>query len=299
MTLEPCHHIHEKQGKGCSQWIQARGVETVIWGAHDPNPRNKGGATRWLHRQGVRVIGNVLQKECERIHEVFLVSIKKKRPFVVISTALSLDGKITWRKDATPVKFSSPESLQWAHRLRSRVDAVCVGIRTVEIDDPRLTARIPGGRNPHRVIIDSKCQLSSSARVFRATTGRVIVVTTAYAPIVRRQELEKKGAQVIMARETLDGRVDLNDAMRELYKQSINSIMIEGGGELNASALASGIVDKVYLRYSPLLIGGRDTPTAMEGEPLERFACAVKLVDLTTEKIGEDILVSGYIRGNE
>ncbi|MBI5135051.1 bifunctional diaminohydroxyphosphoribosylaminopyrimidine deaminase/5-amino-6-(5-phosphoribosylamino)uracil reductase RibD [Candidatus Uhrbacteria bacterium] len=296
-TLEPCHHNDYTDCEPCSQWIVGSGIRTVVWGARDPNPKNAGGCTRWLSARRVRVIGRVLQKECEQLHEVFLVSLARKRPFVLVSTAVSLDGKITWQKGkSSKGEFSSGAAFRRVHDLRSRVDAIGVGITTIQIDNPRLTARVGHRSTPARVIIDSHCETPVSAKVFEAKQGAVIVVTTAYAPLIRREELVAAGAQVIVAAETSTGQVNLKDALKRLYQQGITSLMIEGGGELIASALKARLVDKVYLWYAPLLIGGRDTPTLVEGEPLERLSDATRLKDVTSEKIGNDILIGGYIR---
>ncbi len=297
-TLEPCHANDYKECDPCSQWIKRSGIRTVVWGARDPNIKNKEGSTRWLTRAKVRVIGKVLQKECERLHEIFLVSLAKKRPFVLVNVAASLDGKITWKKEhSSKGQFSSDGAFKKIHELRGRMDAIAVGIHTVEIDDPRLTARIRGRNNPHRVIIDSHCRISPNARVFDAPNGSVIIVTTAYAPLIKRDELKEHGAEVVVVNDNQHGQVDLKEAMKVLYRDyHITSLMIEGGGELIASAFKARLVDKVQLWYAPLLIGGGGTPTAMEGEPLERFGDAIKLSELTTEKVGEDVFVSGYIR---
>ena len=293
-TLEPCHHNDYKQSQPCDQWILKARIRHVVWGAADPNPKNKEGSTRWLKRHGITVTPKVLQKECEQLHEIFLVSLAKKRPFVFISTAVSLDGKITWKKNASPVKFSSPASLKRVHDLRSRADAVMVGMGTIEIDNPRLTTRVPRGRNPHRVVVDAHCRLPLDSKLFEATSGKVIVLTTAYSPLLARTLLEEKGAHVIVAKESTSSMVDLRDGFKHLYEMGITSVMIEGGGELIASALHSKLVDKIYCWYSPLLIGGSDTPTLVEGSELERFSDAISVNGLQTEVVGADILVTGY-----
>jgi len=297
-TLEPCHANDYQECEACSQWIKRTGVRTVVWGARDPNIKNKEGSTHWLTRANIRVIGKILQKECEQLHEIFLRSLAKKRPFVLVNVAASLDGKITWRKErSSKGQFSSPKAFAKIHQLRSTVDAIAVGINTIEIDEPHLTARIRGRKNPHRIVIDSHCRLSSDARIFEAKEGKVFVVTTAYAPLIKRDELKERGAEVIVVNDDQRGQVDLKEAMKVLYRDyHITSVMIEGGGELIASAFKAHLVDKVQLWYAPLFIGGRDTPTAMEGEPLERFADAIKLRDLTAEKVGDDVLVTGYIK---
>jgi len=294
-TLEPCHHNDYKQSQPCDQWISQARVRHVVWGAADPNPKNKEGSTRWLKRKGITVTPKVLELECEQLHEIFLVSLAKKRPFVFISTAVSLDGKITWKKNASPIKFSSTESLKRVHELRNGADAVMVGMGTIEIDNPRLTSRMPRGKNPHRVIVDAHCRLPLDSKVFDASSGKVIVLTTAYSPLLARTMLEEKGAHVIVAKESTSSMVDLRDGLKHLYAMGITSVMIEGGGELIASALHSKLIDKIYCWYSPMLIGGRETPTLVEGSELERFSDAIQVEGLKAESVGNDMLVSGYI----
>lgn len=304
-TLEPCHHNDYTDCESCSQWIARSGIKIVVWGTTDPNPKNQRGSTRWLRAQGVRVVTRVLEAECKKLHEIFLTSLAKQRPFVLLSTASSLDGKITWKHGASPVKFSSPEAMARVHRLRSSVDAICVGIRTVEIDNPRLTARQKMFRgwssehwkNPHRIVVDTTCRLSTRAQIFEAPSGLVYVLTTNCASVKNRRRLERAGAQVIVCGRMNNGLVDLADGFRRLYHDHrITSIMIEGGGELIASAFQQQLVDKLYFFYSSIIMGGRDTPTAVEGEQLKKFSDAPRIKELSVERVGSDILMSGYIK---
>lgn len=293
-TLEPCHHNDHKESQPCDQWIAQARIRHVVWGASDPNLKNKEGSTRWLKRKGITVTPKILQKDCEQLHEIFLISLAKKRPFVFVSTAASLDGKITWKKNALPVKFSSPQALKRVHELRNRADAIMVGIGTVEIDNPRLTARVSKANNPHRIIVDAHCRLPLDAKVFDASSGTVIVLTTAYSPLLQRTLLEEKGAQVIVVKEVTSNMVDLRDGLKRLYEMGITSVMIEGGGELIASALYSKLVDKIYFWYSPMLLGGRETPTLVEGSELGRFNDAIAVTSMQSEVVGRDILITGY-----
>ncbi len=295
-TLEPCHHNDYTDCEPCSQWIARSGVRTVVWGTTDPNPKNQSGSTRWLGTRGITVVTRVLDAECAKLHEIFLTSLAKHRPFVLLSTAMSLDGKITWKKDAPPQRFSSPEGLARVQELRNTVDAMGVGIRTADIDNPRLTVRIPGGRNPHRIVFDSEARLSPRARLFEAKSGRVYVLTTQRAPLARRRALERRGARVVVLPSRRDGRVDLAKAFRWLYtSERITSIMVEGGGELIASLFHSHLVDKFYFWYSPIIIGGADTPTAVEGPELKKFTDATTIKEYSVERVGSDILVEGYV----
>lgn len=293
-TLEPCHHNDYADCEPCDQWILKSKIRTVVWGAGDPNPKNQQGSTRWFARQKIRVVPRVLEKDCRKLHEIFLTSLVKKRPFTFLCTGVTLDGKITWKKDAPPVRFSSEAALRKVHELRSRADAICAGIRTLEIDNPRLTARVRGARNPHRIVIDSKCRLSANAKIFEPIDSKVYVITTPYAPLARRQELIDRGAEIIVVPETIQGRVDLVSGFKALYQRGITSVMIEGGGELVASALKAKLVDKLYYLYAPMLVGGRDTTSPVEGDGLKRFSDAVRVRDIGIEHLGDDILVEGY-----
>ncbi len=293
-TLESCHHNDYTESQPCDQWIAQSRIRHVVWGAADPNPKNKEGSTRWLKRKGITVTPRILGRECEQLHEIFLANLATKRPFVFVSTASSLDGKITWKKNASPVKFSSPQTLKRVHELRNRVDAIMVGIGTVEIDNPRLTARVSKAKNPHRIIVDAHCRLPLDAKVFDASSGTVIVLTTAYSPLLQRSILEEKGAQVVVAKESTSNMVDLRDGLKRLYEMGITSIMIEGGGELIASALQAKLVDKIYFWYSPMLLGGRETPTLVEGLELGRYSEAIAVRGMQSEMVGADLLITGY-----
>ncbi len=296
-TLEPCHHNDYTECEPCSNWIARSGVKTVVWGTTDPNPKNQSGSTKWLRKKGIRVITGVLEPECAKLHEIFLTSLAKRRPFVLLCTGVTLDGKITWKKDARPVRFSSPEALQRVHELRYTVDAIATGIRTIEIDNPRLTVRLPGKIKPlHRIVVDATCRLSPKAKIFAAPTGKVYVLTTRRAPMLRSMGVRRAGAKVIVCKAQPNGNVDLADGLKKLYKEErITSIMIEGGGELIASALSQKLVDKLYFFYSPIIMGGRDTPTPVEGRHLKKFSDAVRIKELSVSHVGSDILMSGYL----
>lgn len=291
-TLEPCHH--NSQGIPCDRLIVASGIRRVVWGCHDPAPKNGIGGTRFLRKHRVRVTPSVLRDECIRLHEAFLTGVRHHRPFVLLSTAMTLDGKITWKKGQR-VGISDYASLRRVHLLRSKADAIAVGIRTIGVDNPRLTARVRGGKDPDRVIFDSNATLSPTARVFLPSRGRVFVVTTQKPSHPRCRKLAKKGAVIVSVRKDRHGHADIPSALRALYGHGIRSLMVEGGGELIAAMLAAKVVDKAYFWFAPLLVGGASTPTGVEGKGLTRFSDAPRLRDIRIERVGNDVLFEGYL----
>ena len=205
---------------------------------------------------------------------------------------MSLDGKITWKKGASPVLFSDELALQRVHEWRSQSDAILVSARTVQIDNPSLTVRRVAGKNPDRVIIDSTGITSTGAQVFSPKEGRVIIVTTQKKQSSNLKKLAQKGA-VIISVKPAKGRVDLSDAMKKLGALGIRSVMIEGGGELVAGALQAGIVDELRLWYSPFIVGGKETPTSVEGKELAGPNKMIPVEIGFTETVGRDFLVVG------
>lgn len=207
------------------------------------------------------------------------------RPWVVLNAGITLDGKIATKSRDS--KISCPEDLQRVHRLRSEVDGVMVGINTALIDDPKLTAhKIAGGRNPVRIVVDSKARISPSAQVFKGD-ARTIIAVSRKAPEERLRRIREK-AEVIVCGED---RVDLRCLMRKLYRRGIKKLLLEGGGTLNWSMLKEGLVDEVRVAIAPRLVGGRDAVTLVEGEGYELIEEGVKLRLKKSYPLGEDLIL--------
>jgi diaminohydroxyphosphoribosylaminopyrimidine deaminase/5-amino-6-(5-phosphoribosylamino)uracil reductase len=214
----------------------------------------------------------------------------------MLKVAASLDGKIATRTGDS--RWITGESARRrVHQLRNETDAVLVGIGTILRDDPLLTTRlgIADQRDPIRVIVDNLARLPLRAKVVnRASTAPTLLAVSQKAPRSKIEALEREGIQVIVV-ENSPRRVSLERLLEALGKRGILSVMIEGGAEINASALREGVVDKVCIFLAPMLIGGKTAPTAVGGEGIEEIGQALRLRDARVERFGDDILVEGYI----
>lgn len=294
INLEPCCHCG-RTGP-CTEAILAAGVKRVVVAMLDPNPLVCGRGISFLKQHGLEITAGVLEKEARLLNEVFVKYITTGRPFVVLKAAMSLDGKIAAYTGESQW-ITGPQARRNGHRLRQWYDAILVGINTVLSDDPSLTVRLPKekGKDPVRVIMDSLARTPVKARVItQLSDSYTIIAITERAPLERVAALEKAGAQVLVVPGG-SPQVDLVSLMNELARREITSVLIEGGGEVNASALASGIVDKVVWFIAPKIIGGREAPGPVGGRGISRLADAGRIENLTVSRCGEDICLEGYL----
>jgi len=295
VSLEPC--CHYGRTPPCVDQILQAGIRRVVAACEDPNPAVSGKGIAALRAAGLSVDVGVLAEETERLNEAFFTHVRTGRPFVTLKVAASLDGKIATRTGES--RWITGESARRrVHQLRNEMDAVLVGIGTVLRDDPLLTTRlgIADQRDPIRVVVDNLARLPLRAKaVNRASTAPTILAVSQMAPRTKLEALEREGVQVIVV-ESSPRRVSLERLIEALGKRGILSVMIEGGAEINASALREGIVDKVLVFLAPILIGGKSTPTAVGGDGIESLTQAVRLRDVRIERFDGDILVEGYIQ---
>lgn len=290
VTLEPCCHFATTPP--CTDALIRAGIKRAVCGVIDPNPAVAGQGFDKLRAAGVEVVTGVLEKECIRAQEDFLKHIVTRSPFVTLKCAVSLDGKIA-TVGGESQWITGEAARRRAHRLRHEHDAVLVGIGTALADDPQLTVRLEGKwKQPSRVIVDSTGRLPLSARVLsNAGPAAVYIGTTEAISDERRAAFMDCGARVLQTA-SLEGRVDLAALCHQLYQRGICSILIEGGAHIAGAALAAGIVDKVVFFIAPMLIGaGRD---ALTGFQVDKLADALRLLDVEVERVGQDVMVSGY-----
>ncbi len=295
VSLEPC--CHYGRTPPCVEQILQAGIRRVVAACEDPNPAVSGKGIAALRAAGLSVDVGVLAEEAERLNEAFFTHVRTGRPFVTLKVAASLDGKIATRTGES--RWITGESARRrVHQLRNEMDAILVGIGTVLRDDPLLTTRlgIADQRDPIRVVVDNLARLPLRAKVVnRASTAPTILAVSQMAPRTKLEALEREGVQVIVV-ESSPRRVSLERLIEALGKRGILSVMIEGGAEINASALREGVVDKVLVFLAPILIGGKSTPTAVGGDGIESLTQAVRLRDVRIERFDGDILVEGYIQ---
>jgi diaminohydroxyphosphoribosylaminopyrimidine deaminase/5-amino-6-(5-phosphoribosylamino)uracil reductase len=292
VNLEPCSH--HGRTPPCADALIEAGIKRVVIGMVDPNPLVRGRGLRRLRQAGMTVETGVLREESERLNEDFTCFIRTGRPFVTLKLAASLDGRIA-AASGDSQWISGEQSRRIVHELRNRVDVIMVGAETVRNDDPQLTCRIRGGRDPLRVILDSRLSIEPTARVCtqRSTASTLIAVTEGHQQKEKQTVLEAQGVEVVCLPAKND-QVPLHQLLAELGRRGHKSVLIEGGGRLAAAALRAGVVDKVLFFYAPLLLGGEGR--AMIGPlKIDRVAAAQKLHTMTVERIGRDLLVAAYV----
>lgn len=291
VTLEPCSH-YGKTPPCVDKIIQSK-IKRVVIGMIDPNPLVSGNGVDKLKRAGIEVKVGVLEDKCKKLKEIFIKYILTKNPFVVLKTAMSLDGKIATRIGESKWITSEKSRLE-VHNLRNKLSAIMVGVNTVIKDNPELTCRIENGNDPIRIIVDSTLKIPMDSKVLQNKDNKTIIATTKRANINSMQELLKKNIQVIIIEEK-NGQVDLSELIKKLGELGIDSILLEGGSTLNYSALEENIVDKVMVYIAPKIIGGESSKTSVGGIGIAKLNDAFKLKDITTNIVDEDILVEGYI----
>lgn len=290
LNLEPCVAFPGKRTPPCVDAILAAGIRRLIVATADPNPHVSGRGLARLREAGVEVVEGVLAQEARRLNEVFFHWIRTQTPFVVLKLALSLDGKIATRTGKSRW-ITGRESRQRVHALRARYGAVLVGVGTVLADDPELTVREVDGPQPLRVVLDSAGRIPVDARVL-SPRARTVVATTGCMAGERETELRARGAEVWRLPGDA-GRVDLGALLRRLGEET-DSLLVEGGSEVAAAFLSRGLVHKIAFFYAPLLLGGRDAVPAVGGEGAATPSTAIRVRNLTIERVGEDFLVTGY-----
>lgn len=291
INLEPCTH-HGKTPPCAPQVIKA-GVKSAVIGMEDSNPLVRGKGIETLKKAGLKVHAGILESECRRLNEAFCKYITGREPFVILKVAATLDGKIATREGDS--KWISGEaSRRFVHRLRDEVDGVLVGIGTVLRDDPLLTARIKGGRDPYRVVLDSQLKIPEEAKVFGDSPTKVIIATTEAAPKDKIETLKKRGVRVLTL-ESEEGRIDLKSCLSKLGESGMMSLMVEGGNQVNGSFLDKGLIDKLLLFISPRLIGDPQAPGIFGGRGVSKLQEAIPLKEMKAKRVGEDILLEGYL----
>jgi diaminohydroxyphosphoribosylaminopyrimidine deaminase/5-amino-6-(5-phosphoribosylamino)uracil reductase len=295
INLEPCSHL-DKRTPPCTRAIIQSGISRVVMAMRDPNPKVSGRGMAALRRAGIKVTEGVLAEEARMLNEAYAKFITTGMPFVILKTAMTLDGKIALRNTVSKWITGEKARLE-AHRLRNQVDAILVGINTVLTDDPRLTTRLPGdrGRDPHRIILDSTLKIPLTARVItQSSSAMTFIATTKKALREKIRAMERLGAVVNVFPEE-EGRVSLNELMKELGRRGIASLLIEGGAEVNATALRSGIVDKLIWFVAPKLIGGREALGVIGGSSPLDPKDPLRVRDLRVRRVGEDLMLEGYL----
>jgi diaminohydroxyphosphoribosylaminopyrimidine deaminase/5-amino-6-(5-phosphoribosylamino)uracil reductase len=294
INLEPCTHYGKTPP--CVPAILEAGVSRVVIGMEDPNPLVKGEGIRALKEAGLEVEIGILEKECRRLNEAFCKYILKKEPFVILKIAATLDGRIATRTGVSQW-ITSEESRRFVHRLRDQVDGVLVGVGTILRDDPLLTTRLPGGRDPYRIVLDSQLRIPEDSKILHTNPQRLILATTERAPREKLKRLEPKVGRMMVC-PMKEGRVDLKALVSRLGEMEMMSLLVEGGSRVNGAFLDERLIDKVLLFLSPKCLGDPQALGIFGGRGIENLKEALSLKEMRVRRIGEDLLVEGYMEGD-
>jgi diaminohydroxyphosphoribosylaminopyrimidine deaminase/5-amino-6-(5-phosphoribosylamino)uracil reductase len=291
VTLEPCSHFGKTPP--CADALVRAGVDRVFVGMIDPNPEVRGKGVEILRAAGIEVFSGILEGECRRLNEPFIKHVATGLPFVILKSAMTLDGK-TATAAGDSKWITSGKSRDYVHKLRGIVDGIMVGVGTVIADDPQLTCRTSGkGKDPVRIIVDSRLRIPLSARVLSQDSEAKTCIATILRGSEKMDELRALGAEIISCRE-LNGRVDLGDLLRRLGAMGMQSLLLEGGRELAGEAMRLGLIDKYLLFYAPKLLGGGDGLGLFAGTGVERMDDAARLEEIRIHRFGHDFMIEGY-----
>lgn len=294
VTLEPC--CHYGQTPPCTEAIIKSGIKKVFVGSMDPNPQVGGKGIENLRDKGIEVVTGILEKECLELNEIFFHYIKTKIPLVTMKYAMTLDGKIATYTGKSKW-ITGEKAREHVHYTRQRHAAIMVGVGTVIADDPLLTCRIPGGRNPIRIICDTRLRTPISAQVIKTARQVETYIATSCTDELKREAFIQAGCKIITVAEA-ENHINLEELLIKLGEEKIDSILLEGGAALNYSALKAGIVNKVQAYIAPKIFGGEKAKSPVGGAgialPDEAFLLAGKKVIF----LGEDILIEGEVENN-
>ena len=302
VTLEPC--CTHGRTPPCTDAIIAAGIKRVVAGATDPNPKHAGKGFGILRRAGIEVTTGVLADECSRLNEAFNHWIVHRTPFVIVKAAMTLDGKIATANGES--KWITGEKARaFGMKLRQGSDAILVGVNTILADDPSLTVRM--GRNIQRstfniqhprlrrIVLDSMARTPLSAKVVSDEFASLTtIVVSKRAPKKRVAALAKK-AGVLVVPETKSSSLDLRWLLKKLGGENVTSLLVEGGGEVNASFLLGGLAQRVTFFYAAKVLGGRDARRSVAGEGAGRLSEVVQLRELEWSKMGKDLLLTAFV----
>lgn len=292
VTLEPCAHYGKTPP--CAKALVEAKVKNVYGGLLDVNPKVAGKGFKILEDAGIHVEYGFLQDELRKQNEVFFKWIEHKKPFVVLKAAMTLDGKIATATGQSKW-ITNETSRAYGYKLRDIYDGIMVGINTVIEDNPMLTSRVDGGKNPIRIVVDSSLKIDINANVVQDKSAKTIVATTDKADKDKILKLQAQDVDVIVVDKDKNDKVDIEKLLDILGQQNICSILVEGGATLSGSFVAKKLVDKVYFFIAPKIIGGKEAKTPVAGTGILNLQEALALKDIQIEKLEEDVLIIGRV----
>lgn len=291
VTLEPCCHFGKQPP--CTQALAEHGIAKVVVGSRDPNPLVHGKGNEYLRQHGIEVVEDFLKDECDALNPIFFYFITTALPFVALKYAMTMDGKIA-TKTGESKWITCEKSREYVHKLRNRYAGILCGIGTVLKDNPMLNCRIPGGNNPIRIICDSHLKIPLDCKIVQSAGELKTVVAAVdcdFADFVaKKSALEKNGIEVLLLNADKNGNVELSELFKELGRRKIDSVLVEGGGEINYSLLNENLVQKIYTFVAPKIFGGNaKSPVCGAGVELPDQAFEFNLKEIKT--FGGDLLL--------
>ena len=296
VSLEPCSHFGKTPP--CADLVIGSGIKTLVVGMIDPNPLVSGEGLERCKNAGIEVITGVLEDECKKLNEVFIKHITQQKPFVALKTASTMDGKIA-TKTGSSKWITSSAAREEVQRLRNRYDAILTGSGTVMADNPSLNCHMEGGRNPVRIVIDSRLRTNPESNVYKKDRTRIIVAVT---EIVDKAEFLKFPPYVEFIRCPLNatGNISLEYLMGQLYERKIMSVLVEAGGKLNGAFVkeaqeGKNIADKIYWFIAPKILGDNNAQSFIDGFDVEDINDCVQLDFQEIKHFKPDYMIEAYL----
>lgn len=292
VTLEPC--CHHGKTPPCTEAVIEHKIGHVYIGSSDPNPLVAGKGTKILREHGIEVTEGILKYECDELNEIFFHYITTGKPFVTMKYAMTMDGKIACYTGKSQW-ITGEQARQNVQQERLRHSAIMVGIGTILADNPMLTCRLENGRNPIRIICDTGLRIPLDCNIVQTAKEIPTIIATSSDNEKKLSELESIGCNVIRL-DKKDKHIDLNQLINKLSDMKIDSILLEGGGELNWSMLNAGLVNKVQAYIAPKIFGGNGAKSAVSGHGVPAPSDAFMLYDTKIKQIGDDIMIESRVK---
>ncbi|WP_317854219.1 bifunctional diaminohydroxyphosphoribosylaminopyrimidine deaminase/5-amino-6-(5-phosphoribosylamino)uracil reductase RibD [Chakrabartyella piscis] len=291
VTLEPCCHYGKTPP--CTEAIIESGIQKVVIGCLDANEKVAGKGVAILQKAGIEVVVGVLEKECKALNEIFFHYIQHKTPFVLMKYAMTMDGKITTITSDSKW-ITNEKSRENVHKTRNQYTGIMVGVGTILADNPNLTCRIKGGRNPIRIICDSHLRTPLTSQVIDTKEVKTIIATTNKDTNLHKQYIDR-GVEIVET-SSENGKVNLKELMEILGRKGMDSILLEGGASLNFSALESEMVHKIQCYIAPKIFGGTTAKTPVMGDGFQAVSNQIQLVNSKTIHFDEDFMIESEVQ---
>ncbi|MDO5015312.1 MAG: bifunctional diaminohydroxyphosphoribosylaminopyrimidine deaminase/5-amino-6-(5-phosphoribosylamino)uracil reductase RibD [Clostridia bacterium] len=296
VNLEPC--CHEGKQPPCTTAIMNTPISKVYIGSTDPNIKVSGKGIKTLKQAGIEVVTDVLKEECDKLNEAFFYHINHKMPFVTLKSAVSLDGK-TATQTGKSKWISCTKSREYSHFLRHINQSIAVGISTVLSDNPNLNSRIENAVDPVKIIFDSTLKTPHTANLLTTGEKTLIFTTSKYNRENYSRLYKIENTEIIITDEDENGKINLRQALKEIYERKIASVLVEGGGEINFSLLKEKLVQKIILFYAPIIIGGQKAPSFSGKIGFDELNECPQIENISYEQCGKDLKLEGYISSQE